>query len=127
MKQQKHRLLVNIEQFKKIKRMAEAGIGNKAIMRATGATNSQITYRVGLYKRGMRLRYGLRVGWRNGEHPLLHQFLEDYGEMMDLEFTRKFLPQFLPKEPVLVAPKDKKPPTVDEAVAQLKSRKVGLP
>lgn len=69
--------------------LAMAGICNKEIMRRTGLTDSQITYRLHKAKEQGQYDQGFRMSWRYGNSPLLDKFLSDVQGVMDLEIDRR--------------------------------------
>lgn len=125
MKRSPNKILMDLDTFKLATDLAQIGIGNRAIERDTGLSNGQITYRCGVYKKGMELKEGLRVGWRNGKHPLLRRVLADVRGVMDREFERRLLPQFVHPTPEIVKGPKRSPISIDRAVKLLKARKVG--
>lgn len=130
MKHTKRRILMDLKVLKQVAHLASAGLGNKAIMRRMkdhGLSDGQISYRCHSYKEGVGLDEGLRVRWRNGNHPAVDMILNDIQGIQDYEFDRKFLPNLAHPTPEIVRLKERKAPTIDEAVRQLKRRKVGLP
>ena len=82
---------------------AQLGIGNRELNRVTNLTDSQITYRVSLIKKQLGQDHGLRVAWRNGEHPLFQRILKDYHSVMLADLRRNVIPKLVHPTPQAVS------------------------
>lgn len=82
--------------------LGQIGIGNREIMRRSGLTNCQITYRLAKAKRLLGRDHGFRVDWRNGNHPLLERIMKDYASIMVREIQTKLVPKIVHPTPKVV-------------------------
>ena len=99
--------------------LAQLGIGNKEIARRTGLSSGQINYRCHKAKVTEGVPSGYRVGWRNGEHPLLKHIMQDYSGVLKLEIERKIVPKLVHPTPKMVKLKESPAPTVGWAMARM--------
>lgn len=81
---------------------ASIGIGNKELMRTTGFSDSQITYKLAKVKRFLGRTRGFRVDWREGKHPLLVRILTDISSVMRLNIERDLVPKIVHPTPKTV-------------------------
>lgn len=69
--------------------LAMIGQGDRAILRSTNYTPSQVTYRLGKAKAVMRQEHGFRVMWRNGEGSVVARVKKDILGVLMADVQRR--------------------------------------
>lgn len=101
----KHKITFEAPQDQKPILMGQFGIGNREIMRQSGLSDAQVTYRLSKAKKYLGRDHGFRTDWRNGNHPLLSRIMSDYGQILIKELERKVVPVLEHPTPKIVKAK----------------------
>lgn len=89
------KITVDVAEFFAVFRLKRIGIGVKEIMRRTGLSQSQITYRAHMAKVALGTMNGLSVEWRNGNHPQLKSIMANLEAVEQKSFEQNVLTHFI--------------------------------
>lgn len=107
-KRKSHRLVTFEDELDRLIWLkANIAVGSdKELMRMTGESQGQVTYRLRVLKETLGLRESVRQRWKNGHHPLIRQFMEDYSSIMLAELDRQVVPKLVHPTPKTIRIKE---------------------